>query len=104
MTNEPLTSFSLSRSLQIIRRASHRPDNLATSHYVFANQLSKGLAAVRDGEKWGYLDKTDTMSTPPKSSEAYRFPGGLAPVKVGGNWGYMDKSGKMVIPPQYDVG
>ena len=66
-------------------------------------QFHEGLATIKQGGKWGYIDKSGKMVIAPQFNEALRFSEGLASVKSGDKWGYIDKSGNMVIAPQYEM-
>jgi hypothetical protein len=71
------------------------------SSYVHPT-FCEGLAAVQEGEKWGYIDKKGDFAIRPRFSDADDFSEGLAPVKVSENkWGYINKAGKLVIPAQF---
>src|SRR5260370_22035067 len=59
------------------------------------------LAAVKIGDKWGYIDKTGKFVIPPQFPHAESFSEGLALVLVGDKYGYIDNIGKTVIPPQF---
>ena len=83
-----------------------------TGHYainpqfVAVKEFSEGLAAVRIGDKWGFIDKQGTIVIKnPQFSRAYSFREGLAPVRIGddkaGKWGFIDKQGTIVINPQF---
>ncbi len=68
-----------------------------------AKEFHNGLAAVKLGEKWGYIDKTGQFDTervfdwvPEKLDED------LNRVQIGKKWGFVNKSGKVVIQPQFD--
>jgi WG containing repeat len=71
--------------------------------YQVARPFREGLAAIKQGGKWGYLDKTGKMAIEPQFAEALRFSEGLAAVKNGDKWGYIDKSGKMAIAAQFET-
>jgi hypothetical protein len=61
-------------------------DNRAPSFLQTAENtgdFSGGLASVRKGRKWGYIDKTGTFKIPEKFDWAGNFSEGLAWVKVG---------------------
>lgn len=64
-------------------------------------QFSEGLAPVREGSEWGYIDATGAMVIPCQFSSAKPFSGGLAQVSQGGmkggTYGFIDTSGKMVV-------
>jgi hypothetical protein len=78
-----------------------------------AGYFQKGLAKVKIGDKYGYIDKTGAVVVPFKSevvpfkSEVVPFKSEeadsikLRPAKVGAEYGYVDKTGNTVIPPQF---
>ena len=75
-----------------------------------AESFAEGLAAVRLGGKWGFVDKHGRMVIPPRfnpDQPEYRagFSGGLAPVNftaggMGAKWGFIDATGAMAIEPR----
>ena len=60
------------------------------------------LAAVRVGEKWGFIYKTGKYTLKPQFEEVLNFYGGWAAVRLGEKWGFCDKTGKHIIVPQFD--
>lgn len=56
-----------------------------------------GYAAVKKGEKWGFVDKKGKMIIEPQYDDARSFSNGYAAVKKGGKWGFIDVSGKQVL-------
>jgi hypothetical protein len=98
---------------------------LIPAQFDYASPFSEGLARVKIGQKWGYIDKQGKLVIPAqfdgydvdapvplfnlsamdKQPLRMRYPGnfsqGLAPVKVGEKWGYINKQGKFVIPPKF---
>ena len=66
---------------------------------------SEGLAPVKVGDKWGFIDHTGKMVISPQFIDAEPFSEGLAAVKF--PWedevfcGYIDITGKFVIKPKY---
>ncbi len=63
------------------------------------------LFPVRQGSKWGFIDKTGRLVLGFQYEEAWDFSDGVAAVRVGDDWGFIDESGKMLIAPQFaDVG
>jgi hypothetical protein len=73
------------------------------SKYEAALDFSEGLAAVRDGRGWGFIDKDGKETIEPRFSAAMGFSEGLAPVQIGTLWGFIDRHGRIVIQPQYEL-
>lgn len=68
--------------------------------YTSIDYFSEGLAAVKTGNTWGYVDTTDTTKIAPQFTEAIRFSEGLAAVKTKENkWGFIDHQGNWQIQP-----
>ena len=63
--------------------------------------FSEGLAAVKRGNLWGYVDTQGQQVVPPGYRGAFAFSQGRAAVNRGGLWGYVDLTGREVIPLQY---
>jgi len=74
--------------------------------YDRARDFSEGLAAVKIGDKWSFIDATGKEVVPPQYDEAEDFCEGLAAVRIGdsktGKWGFIDKAGKEIAPCTYD--
>jgi hypothetical protein len=70
--------------------------------YADGHKFSEGLAAVKSGDKWGFIDATGKLAISAGYEEAWDFSEGLAPVKIGGKWGYIDAKGAVAIKPQFD--
>lgn len=67
-----------------------------------ADDFSEGLAPVRIGKKWGYVNNQGIITIKLQFKEAKRFSEGLAPVSINGKkWGFIDKTGKVIIKPQF---
>lgn len=65
--------------------------------------FSDGLAAVRDGKKWGYVDKTGSCVIEPQFTSRWPFSDGLAVFAAKDRkYGYIDKTGAVVLEPVYD--
>lgn len=69
--------------------------------YTVVGAFSDGLAPVKLGKKWGYIDKTGALKIAANYDEADIFSHGLAAVKLGKKWGYINKTGTTVIEPKY---
>ena len=60
-----------------------------------------GLARVRQGDKFGYIDETGRVVIPYQFDDGGDFSEALAPVRVGRAWGYIDIKGRFAIPLQF---
>jgi len=68
-----------------------------------AGSFHEGLAAVGNGHKSGYIDKTGKIVIPLKFDNTQGFHEGLGAVEVAKKWGFVDKNGNEVIAPQYEL-
>jgi WG containing repeat len=64
--------------------------------------FSEGFAAIKVGDKWGFMNRKGEYPIPPQFDEVGFFSEGLAAVKVGTKWGFIDGKGKWVIPAGFD--
>jgi hypothetical protein len=73
------------------------------SRFAEVGALNEGLAYVRVGKKWGYVDKAGSIVIKPRFALADDFSEGLALVQphADGKYGYIDKTGKMVIGARF---
>lgn len=68
-----------------------------------ASSFSEGLAPVKVGKKWGYINKHAKMVIKPQFDSmkelnyeyASSFNKGVAKVRIGNKYGYIDKNGKL---------
>jgi hypothetical protein len=63
--------------------------------------FNEGLAAVKRGGLWGYVDAGEQVVVPTRYDGAFAFSQGRAAVNRGGRWGYIDLTGREVIPLRY---
>ena len=63
--------------------------------------FNEGLAAVKRGGLWGYVDAQGQTVVPPRYDGAFAFSQGRAAVHRGGRWGYIDLTGLEVISLRY---
>jgi len=61
-----------------------------------------GLARVKVGMKWGYLDRAMKLSIEPAFEAARDFYNGIAAVRINYQWGLIDKRGKFTLQPQFE--
>ena len=70
-------------------------------------EIEEKLAAVRIGDKWGYINAAGEVVIEPQFGQAHSFSEGLAVVRTGGlisgKWGYLNAAGEVVIEPQLDM-
>jgi outer membrane protein OmpA-like peptidoglycan-associated protein len=69
--------------------------------YQDVKDFSEGMAAVKNENKWGFVNKYGEIIIDLKYQDAKIFSEGLAAVKLSGKWGFIDAIGKVVIPFRY---
>ena len=70
--------------------------------FAKAQPFSEGLAAVSDGQSWGFVDQDGDVKIGFKFRSASRFNEGLAAVQnQQGNWGYIDVQGRWIVAPTF---
>lgn len=65
--------------------------------------FSEGLAPVKKGGKWGYIDLNGRNVIACEFDSAGSFNGGLALVKKNNKYGYIDTNGNVTIPFEWDL-
>lgn len=70
--------------------------------YDYVGDYSEGLAIVKKGKKFGYINQFFEEIIIPKYDGAFDFQDGLARVKINNTYGYINKLGEEVIKCQYD--
>lgn len=68
-----------------------------------AQPFSEGQAAVKYGDKWGFIDKAGTLTIRPVYKQVEPFSDSMAAVVDDYKWGYIDSKGALVITPQYHL-
>ncbi len=71
-------------------------------NYEDVNYFGDGLAAVKKGDKWGYMTTSGEEKIKLQYEQAELFYGKLAAVKIKSKWGAIDHSGKIVVPADYE--
>lgn len=67
-----------------------------------AKDFAEGLAPVRKGGKWGFVDKSGRVVIEPRFDDAWPFSDERARIKLGELYGFIDRRGELVIPPRFD--
>lgn len=65
--------------------------------------FSEGLATVRDGDVWGYVNLQGEVVIPVEWDYAQEFSGGYAIVRQDGQYGVIDTTGELVIPCEWET-
>ncbi len=63
-----------------------------------ADYFREGLAAVRRGGKWGFIDRRGEIAVPRVWEDAFSFDGGIARVRRRGKWGLIGVDGATILP------
>ena len=63
--------------------------------------FSEGLASVRVGTKWGYINTKGVVAITPQFDFAMPFRYGRARVQLANRYGYIDKEGKYIGSPTF---
>lgn len=74
---------------------------ISAARFDGAKAFSEGLAPVKVGSLWGYINRGGAMAISPQFDDAMSFSDGVAAVRQGGFYGYIDKSGVLVIQAQF---
>jgi hypothetical protein len=75
-----------------------RDEMVIRARYDDACSYSDGRAAVRIGDKWGYIDSNGYMVVAVMYDVAHPFSEGRAAVRSGDRWCYIDIHGASVVP------
>jgi len=94
-SNTKGTTYSLGESLGILV-------GLNAANQVADDRVNTPLAAVRIGDKWGYMDSDGKLAIRFLFDQAHDFSENLAAVSLSGKYGYIDKAGTMVLDLAYE--
>jgi len=64
--------------------------------------VAEGMAAVKKGDKWGFVNTSGKLVIPIQFDDPNTFNKGYTQVSKGGKAGIIDKTGKVLVPFQYD--
>ena len=67
-----------------------------------AGRFNKGMAAIRQGRSYGFINKDGKLIINPQFDNASFFSDGLAAVQSSNKFGYINKDGKYEINTQFD--
>ena len=67
-----------------------------------ARPFREGLACVKIGEKWGFINTLGDFIVKLEYDDARIFRNGYGAVRKNGKWGFVDKTGRLAIPAKYD--
>lgn len=79
----------------IKKRKKHPP-----KQYAFEDAFVGGFARVKNGKKWGYIDREKQEIVAPTYDEAAHFNHGFARIRVKDKYGFIDTTGKEIIKPK----
>nr|WP_246623808.1 WG repeat-containing protein [Sphingomonas colocasiae] len=70
--------------------------------FEIAQHFSEGLAAVRTGGRFGYIDRSGKLIIPARYRAAGPFLHGYAEVRTGRGSGIIDRTGRFAVLPNFD--
>lgn len=70
--------------------------------YDFVAGLNEGIAPVRSGNKWGYVDLSNNLIASIKYDKAYSFSEGMGVITLQEKWGSVNRAGKEIVAPKYE--
>ena len=80
----------------------------ASGHVILQPQFDDiqsfedGLARVRNGEKYGLIDRNGSIVVPAEYDDIGDFEDGFAQVEKDGKYGLIDRSGNLAVPVEFD--
>jgi WG containing repeat len=100
----PITRATRISAAMALSRENHPaapPAPLPGIRFTWAGDFAQGLAPVRVGEKFGYIDTSGVQRIPAAYAFASGFSENRAACLRDGKWGYLDVTGREVITPAY---
>jgi len=96
------TKTSISKQLSTIDTIIYNPifAKMAVP-YDDIDDYAEGLARIKKGNLFGYVDSVENITIPIQYDEATHFKNGLAVVRQNGKYGVIDKKGKEILPLLY---
>lgn len=82
--------------------AATKPAEPETPKYEVVGKMSSGMALVKEGLLYGYVNSNNEYVVPAKYEEAKDFKDGYAVVKKNDKWGIINTSGKETVACSYD--
>ena len=76
---------------------------ILSENYEVLHYYKEGIARVKVGEHFAYIDTSGSPVTKNLYSDAREFKNGIAAVLIGNKWGYINSSGEIIIKPQFDA-
>lgn len=76
--------------------------NIIPHEFDLVYHFNSGLAPVRKGGKWGYINKDGKLIIPYLFDDANPFSEGFAVVKLNEKKGYIDTKGNYLFEPQFE--
>lgn len=70
--------------------------------FELAGHFHQGLAPVREGGLWGFIDRRGGWVISPRYEGVLKGVDGRFGIKEAGLWGFIDTSGEVVVPPRYE--
>jgi hypothetical protein len=82
--------------------ASPQPEEPTGERYEVESSFQEGLAVVRSGDRYGYVDREGCEVIPLRYDWADALEEGLAVIKIDDRFGLIDKKGNTVLEPIFE--
>lgn len=100
-TAEDIAKLTAKIDELITKLDSNSTTSNTSAKYEVVGNICNGLALVRNGLLYGYVNAKGEIVIPAQFEEARGFSEGLAAVKKGNKWGFINTSGSIVISTQF---